>query len=125
MRLKVKKFLKRTDIPHRVPADVMKKKDDFIFLDPKDCRIERMSVIYTQFVMYIPSIIHYVENALFTDHLHNNVLASIRFSGQAVVFPVIYSPAVREDGDYQRLEFLGDSILKMLSSTILITNYQT
>ncbi|KAL8698066.1 MAG: hypothetical protein Q9201_006777 [Fulgogasparrea decipioides] len=125
MRLKVKKFPKRTDFLHRVPANAMEKTDDFIFLDPEDCRIERMPVIYAQFAMYIPSIMHHVENALLTDHLHNGVLAPIRFSGQAVVFPAICAPAAREDGDYQRLEFLGDSILKMLTSTTLMADHQT
>lgn len=89
VRLQVKKFPKRTDFLHRVPADAMEKLDDFIFLDPEDCRIERMPVIYAQFATYIPSIMHNVENALLTDHLHNGVLAPIRFSGQAVVFPAI------------------------------------
>jgi len=125
MRLKVKKFPKRTDFLHRVPAHAMEKKDDFIFLDPKDCRIERMPVIYAQFAMYVPSIMHHVENALLTDHLQNGVLAPIRFSDQAVVFPAICAPAAREDGDYQRLEFLGDSILKMLTSTTLMADHQT
>ena len=125
MRLKAKKFPKRTDFLHRVPADITEKKDDFVFLDPENCRIERMPVIYAQFATYIPSIMHHVENALLTDHLHNGVLAPIRFSSQAAVFPAICAPAAREDGDYQRLEFLGDSILKMLTSTTLMADHQT
>ncbi len=125
MRLKVKKFLRRTDFLHRVPADVMEKKDDFIFLDPDDSRIDRMPLIYAQFARYIPSIMHHVENALLTDHLLNGLLAPIRFSRQAAVFPAICAPAAREDGDYQRLEFLGDSILKMLTSTTLMADHQT
>ena len=47
VRLKVKKFPKRTDFLHRVPANAMEKNDDSIFLDPENCRIERMPVIYT------------------------------------------------------------------------------
>ena len=125
MRLKAKKFPKRTDFLHRVPADEMEKKDDFVFLDPKDCRIERMPAIYAQFAMYIPSIMHHVENALLTDHLHNGVLAPVGFSSPAAFFPALCAPAAREDGDYQRLEFLGDSILKMLTSTTLMADHQT
>ena len=125
MRLKVKKFPRRTDFLHRVPADAMEKTDDFIFLDPDDCRIDRMPLIYAQFARYIPSIMHHVENALLTDHLLNGLLAPITFSRQAAVFPAICAPAAREDGDYQRLEFLGDSILKMLTSTTLMADHQT
>ena len=125
MRLKVKKFPKRTDFLHRVPADAMEKKDNFVFLDPEDCRIDRMPVIYAQFARYIPSIMHHVENALLTDHLQNGVLAPVDFSGPASVFPAICASAARENGDYQRLEFLGDSILKMLTSTSLMADHQT
>ena len=125
MRLKVKKFPQRTDFLHQVPADAVEKKHDFVFLDPEDCRIDRLPVTYSQFAMYIPSIMHHVENALLTDHLRNGLLAPIRFSSQAVVFPAICAPAAGEDGDYQRLEFLGDSILKMLTSTTLMADHQT
>lgn len=125
MHLKVKKFPKRTDFLHRVPADAMEKKDDFVFLDPGCCRIHRLPIIYSQFAIYIPSIMHYVENALLTDHLRNGILTLIGFSGQSALFSAIYGPAAREDNDYQRLEFLGDSILKMLISTTLIADHQT
>ena len=117
VRFEVKNFPQRTDFLHRVPADAIEKNDDSIFLDPGDSQIERMPVIYAQIAMYIPSIMHHVENALLTDKLNNGVLAPIRFSVQAEVFPAICAPAAKEDTDYQRLEFLGDSILKMLTST--------
>lgn len=44
--LQVKKFLKRTDFLHRVSVDAIEKKDDFAFLDPKDYRINRLSITY-------------------------------------------------------------------------------
>ena len=103
----------------------MEKKDDFAFLDPKDCRINRLPVTYSQFAMFIPSIMHHVENALLTDHLCNGLLAPIGFSSPAVVFPALCTPVASEDGDYQRLEFLGDSILKMLTSIALMADHQT
>ena len=125
MHLKVKKFPKRTDFLHRIPAEAMEKKDDFVFLDPGCCQIHRLPTIYSQFAMYIPSIMHHVENALLTDHLRNGILAPIGFSGPNAVFPAICGPAAREVDDYQRLEFLGDSILKMLTSTTLMADHQT
>ena len=124
MRLKVKKFPRRTDFLHRVSADAMEKKDDFMFLDPDDCRIGRMPLIYAQFARYISSIMHHMKNALLTDHLLNDLLAPITFSRQGSVFSVTCASAVREDGDYQRLEFLDDSILKMLTSTTLMADHQ-
>ena len=125
MSLKVKKFPKRTDFLHRIPANAAEKKDDFVFLDPKDCRVGRLPVIYSQFAMYIPAIMHHVENALSINHLCRGLLAPVRFSSPAVIFPAICAPAAREDDDYQRLEFLGDSILKMLTSIALMADHQT
>ena len=125
MHLKVKKFSKRTDFLHPVPADAMEKRDDFILLDPGCCQIDRLPIINSQFATYLPSIMHHVENALLTDHLRGGILAPIGFSGQNAVFSAICAPAAREDGDYQRLEFLGDSILKMLTSTTLMADHQT
>ena len=122
--LKVQKFPKRTDFLHRVPTEPIGKKDEFAFLDPKDCRIDRLPVTYSQFAMFIPSIMHHVENALLTDHLCNRFLAPIEFSSPAIIFPALCAPAANEDGDYQRLEFLGDSILKMLTSTALVADHQ-
>lgn len=122
--LKVKKFPKRTDFLHSIPANAAEKKDDFVFLDPKDCRVGRLPVIYSQFAMYIPAIMHHVENALSVTHLCNGLLAPVRFSSPAVIFPAICAPAAREDSDYQRLEFLGDSILKTLTSIALMADHQ-
>ena len=123
--LKVKKFPKRTDFLHRLSADAMEKKDNFAFLDPKDCRIDRLPIIYAQFAVLIPSIMHHVENVLLADHLCNGLLAPVRFSSPAVVFPALCTPAASEGRDYQRLEFLGDSILKMLTSVGLMADHQT
>lgn len=75
--------------------------------------------------MFIPSIIHHVENALLTDHLCNSLLALIGFSSPAVVFPALCTLVVSEDGDYQRLKFLGDNILKMLTFITLMVDHQT
>ena len=91
--LKAKKFPKRTDFLYRVPADAIEEKDDFAFLDPKDCQISRLSVTYSQFAMFILLIMHHVENALLADHLCNGVLAPIRFSSPAIIFPALCTPA--------------------------------
>lgn len=123
--LKAKKFPKRTDFLHRVPADAIEEKDNFAFLDPKDCRISRLPVIYSQFAMFIPLIMHHVENTLLTDYLCNRLLAPIRFSSPAIVFPALCTPAASEDGDYQRLKFLSDSILKTLTSIALMADHRS
>lgn len=73
--------------------------------------------------MYVPSIMHHVENILLTEHLRKGVLAPVGFSNYEILFPAIYTPAAAENNDYQRLEFLGDSVLKILISTTLMADY--
>ena len=123
--LKVKKFSKRTDFLHPVSADAVMKKGNFRFLNPKDCRIDRLPLRYTQFAKYIPSIMHHVEKTLLTERMCTSILAPLEFSGPTVVLPAICCPAAREHCNYQRLEFFGDSILKLLTSLALMADHQT
>ena len=123
--LKVKAFSKRTDFLHRIPADAAKKKEDFVFVSPQNCCIDRLPIIYSQFAMWIPSIMHRVETVLLTEHLCTGLLAPIGLSTPDAALPAICTPAAREESDYQRLEFLGDAILKMLASSALMADHPT
>lgn len=69
--------------------------------------------------MFVPLIMHHLENALLIDHLCNGLLAPIRFASLAVVYPTLCTPAASEDGGYRLLEFLGDTVFEMLTSTEL------
>jgi hypothetical protein len=113
--LKVEKFL------HRVSADAVEKKDDFIFLDPNACRIDRLpSSILVYTLDHAPC----GERTLDRPSVQWPPSA-FGVSSPAVFFLAICTPAAIEDGNYQRLEFLGDSILKILTSTALMADHQT
>ncbi|KAJ2993851.1 hypothetical protein NUW58_g1717 [Xylaria curta] len=74
----------------------------------------------------IPSVIHMLEIYLVAEELCHTVLEEVGFSDISLVVTAISSRAARENTNYERLEFLGDSILKMsatLSVMIKRPNY--
>lgn len=57
------------------------------------------------------------------DHLCSGLLAPLSIQDRSLVTTAISAPSAREPTDYQRLEFLGDSILKLCTSMSLIAQY--
>ncbi|KAK5629446.1 hypothetical protein RRF57_005161 [Xylaria bambusicola] len=64
----------------------------------------------------IPAIVHMIEVHLIAEELCQTVLERIRFSDKSLVVTAISSRAAGERTDYERLEFLGDSVLKLLAT---------
>lgn len=78
----------------------------------RDCSIDRLPVAYARAALFIPSIIHEIEIALLAERLSRTVLADVKYDDLSLVTAALCASAAREKTDYQRLEFLGDSILK-------------
>ena len=85
--------------------------------------IDKLPFIYSQFALLIPSILHRVEVSMIADDLCKNVLPSVRFSNLSVVLTAISTTASQAPTNYQRLEFLGDSILKTFTSLTLLARH--
>ena len=62
--------------------------------------------------MLIPSIIHELEIQLIALELSSTLLARVGITDLQLVVQAISAPSAIEPVDYERLEFLGDSILK-------------
>ncbi|KAF4948363.1 hypothetical protein FGADI_9675 [Fusarium gaditjirri] len=62
--------------------------------------------------MFIPHIIHELEVHLIASELSSTLLKPVGIENLQLVLEAISSPSACEPVDYQRLEFLGDSILK-------------
>ncbi|KAM5360433.1 hypothetical protein ACJZ2D_013760 [Fusarium nematophilum] len=65
-----------------------------------------------QFGMLIPSIIHDIEVQLIASELSSSLLQPVGIMDLQLVVEAISSRSAAEPVDYERLEFLGDSILK-------------
>ena len=122
--IKARKLPKRADFMHAIPLQDRERLElSSTLLRPSECTVDRLPFIYSQFALFIPSILHKVEINMIAEDLCRNVLSSVEFSDLSLVITAISTTASQESTNYQRLEFLGDSILKtMVSLTLLATH---
>lgn len=85
--------------------------------------IDKLPFLYSQFALFIPSILHKVEVNMIAEDLCKNILPSVKFSNLSIILTAISTTASREPTNYQRLEFLGDSILKTFTSLLLLATH--
>ncbi|KMQ81335.1 dicer-like protein 2 protein, partial [Lasius niger] len=78
--------------------------------------VDEIPAKYAQFGMAMPSIIHELEVMLTAKELATTLLRSVDITDLGLVREAISTRAARESVDYERLEFLGDSVLKYCTS---------
>ena len=87
------------------------------------CEMDRLPFKYSQFAMFIPSILHKIQVAMVVDHLCSTVLSPLHFTDRGLIYIAISAPSAQEPSDYNRLEFLGDSYLKFFTSLTLVAEH--
>ncbi|RYO98771.1 hypothetical protein DL763_002032 [Monosporascus cannonballus] len=123
--LALKKWPRRKDFLHPIPdnASATSSTKPYQSIRPASrCTVDGVHVSVVQFGALIPSIMHKIEVYLVADELCKTVLKELAFSDLSLVATAISSSAAREATDYQRLEFLGDTILKLLTSVSVAAN---
>ncbi|KAG5289085.1 dicer-like protein [Histoplasma ohiense] len=85
-----------------------------------DCSIDKLPLEYSMFALLAPSIIHNVEIYLLAEELNKTILRPVAFTDLSLVITAISASAAREATNYQRIELLGDSILKF-QTTLQLT----
>ena len=124
--LRVVKISKRADFPHAIPRDqesYVSKTKVISCLSPSTCTVDNLPFTYAHAAMYIPSIMHHIEVALITEHLCNSLLSPVQFLDKHLVTIAITAPVAREVDNYQSLEFLGDSCLKLYTSINIMAKH--
>ncbi|ODH15088.1 hypothetical protein ACO22_06474 [Paracoccidioides brasiliensis] len=86
----------------------------------RECSIDKLPLEYTMFSLLCPSIIHKVETFLIAEELNKTILSPVGFTDLNLVITALCAPDAREATNYQRIEFLGDSILKFHTSLQLL-----
>ncbi|KAL1954867.1 hypothetical protein VTO42DRAFT_509 [Malbranchea cinnamomea] len=87
------------------------------------CKFDRLPVEYARFTQFVPSILHHIENHFIAQELSETILAPVGFKDLKLILTAISASAAREATDYQRLEFYGDSLLKLHTSLQLAATH--
>ena len=116
----VKKWTKRSDFLHPVrsesppPASSTKPYSHVIPL--LHANVDDIPKKYAQFAMLLPSIVHELEVMLIAREMSSTVLKHVDIDDLSLVREAVSARSAVEPFNYERLEFLGDSILKFCAA---------
>lgn len=91
-------------------------------LNLSQCLVDRLPAIYSIFALFVPAILHKYELAMTADNLRTTILTPVEFQpyDASLIIRAMTSSKTAGKQDYQRLEFLGDCILKLIASVHLM-----
>jgi hypothetical protein len=114
----LKKWSIRSDFLHPVQGSASdpREKEYFTVLPQSTLRMDPLPIALSQFGLLIPSLLHKVEVQLVVAKLCATVLSEVKISDFELIQTAISVPVAREQENYQKLEFLGDSVLKLFVS---------
>lgn len=122
------KLPKRRDFLHPIPNAIQTKAVTGLkpeYIPASSCLVDRLPFPYAQFALFIPSIMHRLEIFMVAEQLCKDVLSEVAFKDLSLVVTALSASGANEATDYQRLEFLGDSILKLFTSITLMAEHLT
>lgn len=93
-------------------------------LQVDDVSVSGLAPGYVRVVAYMPTIMHFVQVALRAQEALTTVLRSIDFGSDTLVCDAFVSPAAGT-ANYQRLEYLGDVVLKLMATINVFCDHPT
>lgn len=96
-----------------------------IILPLSECLFSNVPREHAIFSLFIPSILRRIELALVAKELSVTIMKPVGFQNLDLLQRAITHNSAREEEHYQRLEFLGDCILKMFTSVQLMVKELT
>ena len=90
------------------------------------CTIDRLPVDYSIMGVFLPSILHHLDTAFIARHLSTGKLSKVGINDLSLVLQALSAPVANEQaGDYNRLEYLGDCILKFCTELQVAAQHPT
>ncbi|KAI1863979.1 uncharacterized protein JN550_009258 [Neoarthrinium moseri] len=125
--LALKRWPRRRDFLHEIRQDAkpeQRSAKPYEYIWPAaHCRMDSTPIVNVQFASLIPSITHILEIYLLGQELSTNTdFKELAFNDLRLLVTAISASSAREADDYQRLEFLGDVLLKLLSTISVAVN---
>ena len=122
--LAVTRLPRRADFLHKVVSGSQQSSKRFSYVLPTTrCTVDEVPFRIVQFALLMPSILHRLEVFMIGRRLCSTVLADVKFNDMSLVVTALSASSAFEETNYQRLEFLGDSLLKMCTSIQLLAEY--
>ena len=123
--IEVKRLPKRADFLHPIPSNnvTVAKESGLQWLPANDCELQKLPYRYSMFALFVPAILHKVQVAFIAQRLCDTILSPLQFQDRTLVISAISASSANEATNYQRLETLGDSILKYITSLQLIAEH--
>ncbi|OAP62767.1 hypothetical protein AYL99_01994 [Fonsecaea erecta] len=90
----------------------------------EECTIDRLPVQIARLNILLPTILQQIANAWFADRMCQTILKEIPFRSRDLVITAITPPSVQWCTNYEKLEFLGDSVLKMIVTVQLYDRHK-
>ena len=89
------------------------------------CVVDSLPAKYALFAAFVPSILHRIDTTLLAADLQSSVLSAVPVHNEALLIEAISSPSAQEASDYNRLEFLGDAMLKFCATLHVMAKHPT
>lgn len=115
------RITRRRDFLH--PEANQAASESTVLLLPEFCTLEKIPWRFSQLGLFLPGIIRRIEISLIASNLQRTLLAPVGINDLSLIVISLCASAAREAIDYQRFEFLGDSVLKFLTSVNLVDEH--
>jgi dsRNA-specific ribonuclease/ERCC4-related helicase len=90
------------------------------------CTVDRLPIRHSIMAVLLPSILHQIEILRVVHCLNATILGTVQMNNPATLLEAISAPAAQTTaGDYNRLEYLGDAILKFCTELQLVAQHLT
>jgi dsRNA-specific ribonuclease len=110
--LEVTRFPKKRDFLTRPSEESKKNQLTQETLATSQCTINVLPARYSFFAACIPSILHKVETVVLATHLRDTLLKPVGIKDLQLIIEATTSGATDFTASYERLEYLGDAVLK-------------